>query len=107
MVVVVLPRKVGSVNESARLLCYPQPVCRLGYTTTKGMTRMDTAIKYPTIKVKLTGKDGNAFAVMNSVQTALRRGGVSEDDIKEYFAESTSGDYDNLLATACRWVSVS
>lgn len=66
-----------------------------------------SAIKYPEIEVRLTGTDGNAFAIMGTVSKALRRANVSREEIDAYLNESTSGDYDNLLATACRWVSVS
>ena len=62
-------------------------------------------IKYPEIEVQLTGEDGNAFAVMGAVRKALRRAGVSADEVAEYTKESTSGDYDNMLAVAMRWVS--
>ena len=61
-------------------------------------------IKYPNIKVKLVGMDGNAFAIMGRVDMALRRGGVSKEEREAYLAESRSGDYDNLLRTAMAWV---
>ena len=64
-------------------------------------------IKYPDVKVKLVGNDGNAFAIMGAVQKALRKAGVPQSELDEYFKESTSGDYDHLLQTAMRWVSVS
>jgi len=63
--------------------------------------------KYPKIKVQLAGKDGNAFAIMGAVKTALQRNGVASDEVCEYVKESTSGDYDRLLQTAMAWVSVS
>jgi menaquinone-dependent protoporphyrinogen IX oxidase len=63
--------------------------------------------KYPFIKVQLSGKDGNAFEIMSSVTSALRKAGVSSDDVQDYTKESMSGDYDNVLRTAMRWVSVS
>lgn len=66
-----------------------------------------SAVKYPEIEVTLTGTDGNAYAVMGNVSKALRRAKVSQEEIDAYLAESMSGDYNNLLATACRWVSVS
>ena len=62
--------------------------------------------KYPEIEVQLTGQDGNAFAIMGAVSTALRKGGVPKDEINEYTKESMSGDYDNLLRTAMSWVTV-
>jgi len=61
-------------------------------------------IKYPNIKVKLVGMDGNAFAIMGRVDMALRRGGVSKEEREAYLAESRSGDYNNLLRTAMAWV---
>lgn len=62
--------------------------------------------KYPEVEVELVGQDGNAFAIMGAVSKALRRAGVEKSEIDEYMKESMSGDYDNLLRTAMRWVSV-
>lgn len=67
---------------------------------------MDT-VKYPEVKVKLTGKDGNAFVILGEVITELRRAEISEVEIKKFIDEATSGDYDNLLVTAMSWVQVS
>jgi hypothetical protein len=63
--------------------------------------------KYAGIEVQLTGNDGNAFAIMGAVSKALRRAGVSAEEVEEYTSESMSGDYDNLLRTAMAWVTVS
>lgn len=60
---------------------------------------------YPDIEVKLVGEDGNAFAIMGRVSKALRRGGATTEEVNQYMAESMSGDYDNLLRTAMKWVS--
>ena len=59
------------------------------------------------VKVKLTGTDGNAFAIMGKVSGALRKAGASKEDVEAYMSESMSGDYNHLLATACKWVNVS
>lgn len=64
-------------------------------------------IKYPDVHVTLTGEDGNAFAIMGAVRKALRRAGVSGDEIGSYTAEATSGDYDHLLQVSMAWVDVS
>ena len=58
------------------------------------------------IQVQLIGKDGNAFAVMGSVQRALRKAGASKEEINQYLKEAMSGDYDNLLRTTMDWVEV-
>jgi hypothetical protein len=64
-------------------------------------------VRYPDVAVQLTGEDGNAYAIMGAVEAALRRAGVSAEEIAKYREESMSGDYDNLLVTAMRWVDVS
>lgn len=62
--------------------------------------------KYPEIKVKLSGTDGNALAVIGRVRNALRKGGVSPEEIQKFLDDATGGDYDHLLGTCMRWVDV-
>lgn len=62
--------------------------------------------KYPEIEVQLTGTDGNAFAILGKMRSALRAGGVSKEEREEFQNEAMSGDYDNLLRTCMRWVTV-
>ena len=54
-----------------------------------------------------SGHDGNAYAIMGNVSGALKRAGVPKREVDAYLAESMSGDYDHLLRTAMRWVTVS
>ena len=63
-------------------------------------------VRYPGVTVQLSGGDGNAYAIMNTVIVALSRAGVSKTEIERYKEESKSGDYDNLVQTAMRWVNV-
>lgn len=63
--------------------------------------------KYPDVEVQLVGQDGNAGAIMGRVSDALRRAGVSNEEIGEFRTECISGDYDHLLRTCMKWVSVS
>lgn len=65
-----------------------------------------TTPKYPNIRVKLIGEDGNAFAILGQVKRALKRGGVPQAEINQYFEEATSGDYNHLLATTMEWCEV-
>ena len=60
--------------------------------------------RYPDIQVQLTGQDGNAFAILGRTTGALRRAGLPQEEIDDYFAEATSGDYDHLLQTTMRWI---
>jgi hypothetical protein len=64
-------------------------------------------IKYPDVKVQLTGQNGNAFAIIGAVQKAMRRANIPDEEIKAFNAEATSGDYDNVLVTCMKWVDVS
>jgi hypothetical protein len=63
------------------------------------------APKYPAIVVPLVGEDGNAVAIMGRVSNAMRKAGVPQEEINQYLDESMSGDYDNLLRTAIKWVA--
>lgn len=63
-------------------------------------------VKYPSITVKLVGTDGNAFAILGKVKTALRKNDVPEEEIKKFATEAIDGDYDHLLQTCIRWVNV-
>ena len=53
---------------------------------------------------KLVGKDGNAYAIMGRVSTALRRGGFKHK-VDEYTSRATSGDYNNLLCVTLEYVN--
>ena len=64
-------------------------------------------VKYPNIKVQLTGNDGNAYAVLGNVRRAMRRAKVETPEIEEFMKEAMSFNYDHLLRTCCKWVSVS
>lgn len=45
--------------------------------------------KYPNIKVRLVGEDGNAFSILGRTIRAMRMGGVSQDEIDAFRAEAT------------------
>ena len=63
-------------------------------------------VKYPEVEVQLSGEDGNAFAIMGAVSKALRRAGIEREQVEAFKAEATAGDYDHLIQTAMRWVTV-
>lgn len=67
---------------------------------------MTTNTKF-NIKVKLTETDGNAFSIIGRVTKALRNGGATPEQIKEFQTDAMGGDYDHLLQTCMRWVDVS
>jgi len=59
------------------------------------------------IEVKLTGTDGNAFALMGKVNRALQAANVSKELRDKFMDECMSGNYDHLLNTCMKWVHVS
>jgi hypothetical protein len=62
--------------------------------------------RYPDIRVRLVGEDGNAFAILGRVMRAMRRAGLPPEEVPAFRDEATAGDYDDLLATVLRWVDV-
>jgi hypothetical protein len=61
-------------------------------------------VRYPDIKVRLVGEDGNAFAILGRVSSALRKAHVDKAERDAFMAEATAGDYNDLLATCMEWV---
>ena len=62
--------------------------------------------KYPEVTVQLIGQDGNAFAVMGAVVKALRAAKITKEERDTFMQEATKGDYNELLTTCMRWVTV-
>lgn len=62
--------------------------------------------KYSNIEVDLIGQDGNAFAILARVKKALKANGVSKKDIDTFMEEAMSGDYNHLLTTVMKTVSI-
>ena len=58
------------------------------------------------IEVQLSGRDGNAFNVMANVTGAMKKAKVPKEEIDSFIEEATSGDYDHLLQTCMKWVTV-
>jgi len=70
------------------------------------MIRRETPMatpKYPHIKVRLSGQDGNAFIILGTCRRAAERAGLPPDEVKAFTEEATAGDYDHLLHTAIKW----
>lgn len=55
--------------------------------------------------VQLTGEDGNAFAILGRVKRAIMRSNHPEL-ATAFMQEATAGDYDHLLCTCMRYVTV-
>lgn len=66
----------------------------------------DALVKYPNVYVRLVGEDGNAYSILARVTSAMKRGGLTQDEIEEFFVQAISGDYDHLLRTVMDYVAV-
>lgn len=62
-------------------------------------------ILYPDVEVALLGADGNAFSIISEVARGLRRAGLSEA-AEAFMEEAMAGDYDHVLKTCMKYVSV-
>jgi hypothetical protein len=62
--------------------------------------------KYPNIEVQLTEQDSNAFAIIGRVNRALEKAKIPKEECKQFMTEAMSGDYDNVIQTAMKWVTV-
>jgi len=61
---------------------------------------------FPHVTVKLSGEDGNAYAILVRVKRAMRRAGIPDSRIAAFVNEATESDYDHLLATCEAYVNV-
>lgn len=66
---------------------------------------MSDEVKAPGVRVKLVGEDGNAFAILGTVNNALKKAGHKEL-AKQYMKEAMEGDYDHLLQVTMAYVEV-
>ena len=55
------------------------------------------------VRISKSGQDGNAFTVLGLCASALRKAGASEEDVRNYLADATSGNYEHLLAVSAEW----
>lgn len=52
----------------------------------------------------LVGVDGNAYAIMGYVRTAMKRSKMTKEDIDAYIKDATSSDYNHLLVVSCEMI---
>ena len=74
------------------------------FKTYKGELNMKKPNRKP--EVQLVGNDGNAYAIMGAVKSALQKAGADKEYIDQYLEESMEGDYDNLLVVAMKYADV-
>lgn len=60
----------------------------------------------PRPEVELTGHDGHAIAILSVCKRAARKARWSSAQIAALQKEMLGGDYDHVLATACKYFDV-
>jgi hypothetical protein len=50
--------------------------------------------KYPDVVVELDDEDDDASAILTCVKRALAGAGVPDEEIEQFMAEATAGDYE-------------
>jgi hypothetical protein len=69
-------------------------------------TGAGTAPKYPTVVVKLVGKDANSSSILGKVATAMDEAGVPKAEVDLFMHSAMAHDYDHVLRTVMSWVVV-
>lgn len=72
-------------------------------TTQETEHEMSFQEKYPEIKVKLVGEDGNAYAILARCRKAMRKANIDAEVQENFLKEATSGNYNHLLITVMKW----
>ena len=62
--------------------------------------------KYPMVKVQLVGPYAGFTPTVTAVQSAMRRAGVPDMELSNFYQDATTADEGQLLRTCLRWVDV-
>lgn len=63
-------------------------------------------VKYPQVKVKLTGEDGNVFSIIGRVSKAIRKEVGAKEAGEFQTAAMECGSYDEVLQLCMKTVDV-
>lgn len=62
-----------------------------------------TAPKHPQVKVRLSGRDGNAMNLIALCRVAARKAGLPDAEIEAFQSKAMSGDYSHLLRVCAEY----
>lgn len=68
--------------------------------------KSESMVKYPTVKVRLSGRHGNVFSIISRVSQALKRAGQPEAAEEFATAAMNAHSYDEVLQLCMRTVDV-
>lgn len=61
---------------------------------------------YPDLVARLIGHDGNGFMIIAHVNRLLMEADVPAGEREQFMSDAMSGDYNHLLQTVMKWVTV-
>ena len=61
---------------------------------------------YKHVEVNMRGVSGNALVIVGAVKQALHRAGAPKEHIQAFVGFALCDDYENVLATCNKWVSI-
>jgi hypothetical protein len=61
---------------------------------------------FPSTILNVDGPQGNAYAVMGTVENCMKRAGYDRARIDEVITEMKAGDYDHLISVARQWITI-
>jgi len=64
-------------------------------------------VRFPNVKVRLTGTDGNVFAIIGTVSRAMKRAGLRDEAAEFCDAAFAARSYDEVLRLCMTTVDVS
>lgn len=99
----VVPDTMTSTPCPEACSCEPQCFDRSTHRTRHAFNVPGTDIRRPFLV--LEGVDGNAVIIMVTVARLLKRAGVPQGVITDYYARSRAADYDNVLSLAMRYTT--
>jgi hypothetical protein len=102
-------RRGSTIFEKCPLVCFPgpAPTCLPPTYCHRhiGAWSLAMAAKYPEVLVRLDGA-GDDFRIVGQVTKAMRRVGITEEEIENFCDEAISGRDHDLLRICGRWVTL-
>lgn len=62
-------------------------------------------VRYPQVRVQLTGADGNPLEILGQVKKAMKKAKLPPETYEQFRSEAVSGDHDHFMATVMAWVT--
>jgi hypothetical protein len=95
----------GSLSGWGRLVPSVPPHSVSGQRSTEETIMCE--VRYPNVRVKLIGENRNALNILGSVSSAMRKAGLSREQIKEYMEAAMASEQDTLMMETMKFVAVS